>query len=1054
MTAVLAGSLGAVTAQEPSLAAAPAGSGPVVSGSVTLLTGDKVTVSGRGHRVESAPGRQVRYSTQFRDGHLHVIPSDALPLLSEGLLDERLFDVTQLLAWRYGDADTDEIPLISQAPGQQPAPTLTGTRLTRKLDDLGAAAVRVPKSTAARTWRNLVSGSRAPAAGKGRIWLDGRRSFSLDRSTAQIGATEAWKQGFTGQGVTVAVLDSGYDAGHPDLKGVVTQERNFSDEPDMTDRVGHGTHVSSIVAGAGEKYRGVAPGARIAMGKVGGVNGITDSALLAGMEWAATEVRAKVVNMSLGTVDEPGDDPVEQAINTLSERTGTLFVVAAGNGGGEGSVTSPSTADAALSVGAVDRSDRVAAFSDRGPRTGDHAIKPEITAPGVDIVAAAAEGTADGPHVAHSGTSMAAPHVSGAAAVLAQRHPGWTGQQLKAALVDSASPTSGTGPYEQGAGRVDVPRALAQPVVAAPATVWAAFPWRHTGGDRATRTITYTNDGDAPVTLNLTTDTDVLKLPQDKLEVPAGGQASLTLTLDVTGKPAGDYPGVLTAASGDTILRTPAGAYVEPESHDVTVSTVARSGAAPAVVFGMVYDQASGDQRILNFRGGVAKVRLPKGAWNLYTEIYDFDPLVLTTGHRPLPVGDDDLRVTVDAREGRQVRFAVDDPTAVPDQVFGLYLANGPWQYGWYALGQDPNDGNYVIPVRQPGLTYESWTVWHRKDTAPSPYRYDLVDRRTGGIPDDPTYSARTRDLVKASETFRSTGAAGTGTMWTGPLDPAGLGALTLPTRDLSLPSAMTHYRSPGLAWSSEFQTGGARQIGTSPVREHAFSEVWNAAVAGPSFATPGGSRTGDTLRFLAGRLYTDGVAGLTGMDAAATGTLTLSRDGRQLATSDIAGCAPGDSDRCALSATLPQDAGTYTLAASSRRDAAVNALSTGVDAVWTFRSARTAQATPLPLTAVRYAPRGLDTANRARPGSRTPLSIWTERNPGARGAAVRTVKLEFSTDDGATWQPVSTRAAASGWTATIPNPGSPGFVSLRATVKDTAGDGVTQTVTRAYAVG
>ncbi|MER6583900.1 hypothetical protein ABT267_50095, partial [Nonomuraea sp. NPDC001023] len=642
----------------------------------------------------------------------------------------------------------------------------------------------------------------------------------------------------------------------------------------------------------------------------------------------------------------------------------------------------------------------------------------------------------------------------GAAAILAQRHPGWTGQQLKAALVDSARPTSGTGLYEQGAGRVDVPRALAQPVVASPATVWAAFPWQHTGGDRATRTITYTNDGDAPVTLNLTTDTDVLKLPQDKLEVPAGGQASLTLTVDVTGKPAGDYPGVLTAASGDTILRTPAGAYVEPESHDVTVSTVARSGAAPGVVFGMVYDQASGAQRILNFRGGMAKARLPKGAWNLYTEIYDFDPVVLTTGHRPLTVGDGDLSVTVDAREGKRIRFAVDDPTAAADQVFGLYLANGPWQYGWYASGQDPNEGNYVIPVRQPGLTYESWTVWHKKDTAPSPYRYDLVDRRTGGIPDDPTYSARARDLVKASETFRSTGAAGTGTMWTGPLDPAGLGALTLPTRDLPLPSAMTHYRSPGLAWSSEFQTGGSRQIGTSPVRERAFSEVWNAAVAGPSFATPGGSRTGDTLRFLAGRLYTDGVAGLTGMDDTATGTLTLSRDGRQLATSDIAGCAPGDSDRCALSATLPQDAGTYTLAASSRRDTSVNALSTGVDAVWTFRSARTAQATPLPLTAVRYAPRGLDTANRARPGSRTPLSIWTERNPGARGAAVRTVKLEFSTDDGATWQPVSTRAAASGWTATIPNPGSPGFVSLRATVKDAAGDGVTQTVTRAYAVG
>ncbi|SDL62617.1 hypothetical protein [Nonomuraea jiangxiensis] len=75
-------------------------------------------------------------------------------------------------------------------------------------------------------------------------------------------------------------------------------------------------------------------------------------------------------------------------------------------------------------------------------------------------------------------------------------------------------------------------------------------------------------------------------------------------------------------------------------------------------------------------------------------------------------------------------------------------------------------------------------------------------------------------------------------------------------------------------------------------------------------------------------------------------------------------------------------------------------------------------------------------------------------RNPGAREAAVKSIKLEFSTDDGATWQPVKTQAAGSGWTARIANPGSPGFVSLRATVEDTAGDDVTQTVNRAYAVG
>ncbi|MBF8186618.1 S8 family serine peptidase [Nonomuraea sp. K274] len=244
--------------------------------------------------------------------------------------------MTQLLEWKYGDAGTAEIPLITQAT-KGPAPTLSGARPTRKLTDLGVAAVKVPKNTTARTWQDLVGGVRTLAAGKGKIWLDGRRSFTLDRSTRQIGATEAWKQGFTGQGVTVVVLDSGYDAGHPDLRASSPRSATSPMNPTWWTVSGHGTHVSSIVAGAGEKYRGVAPGAHIAVGKVGGADGISDSAMPAGMEWAATEVKAKVVNMSIGASDEPGVDPVEQAVNTLSEETGTLFVVAAGNAGTEGS---------------------------------------------------------------------------------------------------------------------------------------------------------------------------------------------------------------------------------------------------------------------------------------------------------------------------------------------------------------------------------------------------------------------------------------------------------------------------------------------------------------------------------------------------------------------------------------------------------------------------------------------------------------------------------------------------------------------------------------------
>ncbi|MFC7591580.1 hypothetical protein ACFQYP_53705 [Nonomuraea antimicrobica] len=106
------------------------------------------------------------------------------------------------------------------------------------------------------------------------------------------------------------------------------------------------------------------------------------------------------------------------------------------------------------------------------------------------------------------------------------------------------------------------------------------------------------------------------------------------------------------------------------------------------------------------------------------------------------------------------------------------------------------------------------------------------------------------------------------------------------------------------------------------------------------------------------------------------------------------------------------------------------------------------------PLAAVRYAPEGLDAYNRAKPGSSTRLPIWIERNPCAPAAGVRSIRLQMSVDDGTTWQNVPVRAKRDGWTAQVTNPRTAGFVSLRATSTDTAGNTVDQTIHRAYAVG
>ncbi|TDD08682.1 hypothetical protein E1292_11120 [Nonomuraea deserti] len=1040
--------MAATVVATPAVSAAQAP--PAAGEEVTLITGDRVVLTGSGHRVEPGAGRKVAFRSQVREGHLHVVPSDAEPLLAQGVLDRRLFDVTQLVEWGYGDAARADIPVISQGTsGQAFAPQ--NSRQVKRLSSIGMSTARVPKADALNTWKDLTGGARTLAVSGTKLWLDGRRSFFLDESVKQIGAPQAWQQGFTGKGVTVAVLDSGYDPDHRDLKDAVAYEHNFSDSPDMRDTLGHGTHVASTVAGRGEKYRGVAPGAKLAIGKVG-ASSPTDSAILAGMEWAAVEVKAKVVNMSFGTLDGPGLDPVEQAVNTLSEQTGALFVAAAGNNGRPGSVASPGSADAALTVGAVDKQGRTADFSSRGPRTGDHAIKPDVVAPGVDIMAPAAAGTADGPYRSMSGTSMAAPHVVGAAAIMAQRHPEWTGARLKAALIGSAAPKGDATLYEQGAGLVDLTRGLNQQVVAEPANLWAAFPWDGADERVATRTITYANEGDTPVTLDLSAQGDVLKLKDARVTVPAKGKAEVTLTIDARDQQTGDHPGTINATSGETVVRTPAGAYVEPESYNLTITTIGREGRKADPFFAQIYDAKTGAFHLPAFEDGVATIRLPKGDWHLYTD--QWEKSTSTIAVTPAHIDGEDRSLTVDARQGKAVEVTVDDPDAERQDGVEQSLAHGGWNAGGIYHGLE--GGFFVVPSRVSGLTYTFKTLWTSKDVSPSPYVYHLAYRRSGGLPEDPAYHAKRDELAKVTTTYRASGVAATGT----PL--AGIGTSKLPGTGMSalvgeidLPATLVQYRTPGLAYESGLSTGTATMVdGGRVARRGETGEVWNAAVTGPSFLVPGGSRTGDRLIFSGAGLFADGGEGRSGFDTAATGTATLARDGREVARADLTSCSTYQPETCQLRAALPAEAGAYTLAASMRRQVEHSALSTGVESVWTFRSESTSEERALPLMAVRYSPEGLDAYNRAKKGSLTRVPLWIGRNSGSGEAKVGKVAVEMSADDGATWRRVPVTRDGSRWAAKVRNPDAAGFVSLRAVVTSADGAGLTQTITRAYAVG
>ncbi|GGX85365.1 S8 family serine peptidase [Streptomyces fructofermentans] len=590
---------------------------PAALGTVRLITGDKVTVAtgadGR-HIASVVPGagrRDVLFRTYEQDGNLTVLPSDAGDLVAAGRLDRELFDVTALLAQGYDEAHSDALPLIvsgAEGVAESAVRRLTGLAeegsRVRRLDSIGAHSVRVAEDDLDRFWSRIVPAdgrmNASRVAGTPRVWLDGRVGAVLDRSVAQIEAPAVWKAGYRGESVKVAVLDTGADASHPDLAGRIVESRDFSGSSGTGDGFGHGTHVASIVGGSGAASggtrKGVAPGADLLVGKVLGDDGYgSESQVIAGMEWAA-DSGARVVNMSLGSEgSSDGTDPMSLALNELTERTGTLFVVAAGNSGelGTGTIGSPGAADAALTVGAVDRDDTLAPFSSRGPRVGDDAVKPDVTAPGVGIVAARAAGTTmgspvDAHYVSASGTSMATPHVAGAAALLAQRHPDWSAARLKDALVSTARTVTGQKVAEQGGGRIDAAAAVLGPVTATGTVSLGPFE----AGDDGTRTKTlrYTNTSDAEVALTLTAELatsggrepaeGAVRIGSGSVRVPAGGTAEVPLSVDPARVQQGDYYGYVTAASADGkfSVHTTVSLVVQDPTHRITVKTIDHEG--------------------------------------------------------------------------------------------------------------------------------------------------------------------------------------------------------------------------------------------------------------------------------------------------------------------------------------------------------------------------------------------------------------------------------------------------------------------------------------------
>ncbi|MEH1058303.1 S8 family serine peptidase [Micromonospora sp. CPCC 206171] len=1057
---------------------------------VTLLTGDTVhlgTVNGQ-TTVDVVPGKgreKIPFLTHSAGKDVRVIPADAVGLLNRGKLDTRLFDISKLVEFGYDDTRAT-LPLIVQH-GSGAAAGLAGARTIRQLS--GASAVAENRADAVSFWNNVTSAGsgaeRQLRAGFDKIWLDGLRQPTLDVSVPLTGAPKAWQAGWTGAGVKVGVIDTGVDQTHPDLAGRVAAAENFSPDPDALDRVGHGTHVASTIAGTAAasqgRYQGMAPGATLYSAKVCMAEGCPESAILAGMTWVA-EQGVKVANMSLGGQDGPEIDPIEAALTDLTSRYGVLFVVSAGNSGeaGESTVSSPGGVTEALTVGAVTKTGELAEFSSRGPRAGDAGIKPDITAPGVGIVAARSS-TSDlwpndeNPQYASlNGTSMAAPHVAGAAAILAQQHPDWTPERIKSTLMAAAQPNAGIGVYEQGAGFLDVARAIQQTVTASPVSV--AFE-RTTAAQQ--HTITYANSGSSALTLAVSLDAKgadgapapagLFGLSASSVTVPAGGTATVTVTVQAGADlPDHYFGGEVTATGGGAQVQTPVA--LDVARHELALKLVGPDGGAPRPEQGWVTVLTDLDRQSIQVLADPATTgyRVRAGRYLVQTYLVSDDDV--TTLVRPSLDLTTDQALTMDARLAKPIAVSVPNSKATAvhqefgwtirteePQIWGsndLYgvLMNIPFDHlrtAQIGAGETPGFVSYVNGMW--GQVTPEFTL-HNSPYAYRVYLYEPKKMMTGL-----TRKLRAGDFATVRSQI-SADVAGVPVARTAVAHAPGNSPIYRDERNIppsftyDAPSTITEYynQDKQAVWkstSAQLRYTYYESPWTSFRPGRTYTVKWANAVAGPVFPEPNFGQQ------FATRYWGDLIGGPGPLHGDGTGHMGFRhvRGGSVEVNLYRNGVKVGDANQTPWVWNVPAETGDYRLAATFRSDPAFT-LSTVVDAEWTFKSGHVGdgELVKLPMTAIRYTPE-LDIDNRAPAGRMFAIPVSLDRQVGAAPGQTTALTVEASFDDGKTWQPLTVRRSGEKAVASVRNPAGTGFVSLRAAATDSSGNTVKQTVIRAY---
>jgi len=401
-----------------------------------------------------------------------------------------------------------------------------GGELGRELDIINGFVARFPSTTLNRL--RMTPGVRSVTVNgridlldhpKGELHED---AGSLEAVRRAVNADHLLKKGITGRGIDVALIDSGV-VPVVGLDG----EAKIVDGPDLSfessaenlrylDTYGHGTHMAGIIAGSGEGYEGIAPGARLVSVKVASASGATDvSQVLAAIDWVVEHrhdggLNIRVLNLSFGTdgTQPYTIDPLSYAAE-VAWRRGIVVVAAAGNAGyGSDELNNPAYDPYLLAVGALDDQGTKSKTDDVVPdwsSRGDGVRNPDLVAPGKSIVSLRnpgseidltyPEGRVGDHFFRGSGTSQAAAVVSGAAALLLDKRPELSPDQVKALFTSTASHLRNADPVAQGAGALDVRAAAA---ARTPEATQEHIPSEGTGSLEAARGSAHVEmDGDA-----------------------------------------------------------------------------------------------------------------------------------------------------------------------------------------------------------------------------------------------------------------------------------------------------------------------------------------------------------------------------------------------------------------------------------------------------------------------------------------------------------------------------------------------------------------------------